>query len=224
MIAKSSDIIKSDLKHSVIDFSDKLGYVSIRLGRMKNYNIILLKLFLKSIVKKYFNINSMQKSNNFWIECLSFINNSRVGARFNFLKNIYFLKDRDSIYIVNGEKSYDKTKTKIQFGKQNKLDLGTAFVNDRKIDGLADKYSFAVSSLDFQNGIFARKWRHGDRVKLDKGTKMVSDLFIDFKLPLFKKNIYPVFENSSMEIVWIPGIYIKKQSNTLKKIVINWKE
>ena len=224
MITMSSDVIKADLKYSVIEFSDKLGFVCIRLDRLKNYDIILLKLFLKSTIKKYFNIDYIQKSNSFWLECMSFINNSKVGARLNLLKRIYLLKDRGSIFIVNSERSYNKAKKKIRFGKQNKLDLGTVFSTDSKIDEFVDKYSYAVSRYDFQNGIFARKWRHGDRVKLDSGSKMVSDLFIDFKLPLFKKNIYPIFENSKMEIVWIPGIYIKKQSTTLKRIVINWKE
>ena len=75
-----------------------------------------------------------------------------------------------------------------------------------------------------KNGVFVRHWRHGDRVKLNRGKKKVSDLFIDFKLPLFKKSLYPIFENSNREIIWIPGIYVKKQSGTLKDIAMSWEE
>ncbi len=224
MMKKSGKIIKRDLRCSILECSSELGFVSVCLDKLKSYDIILLKLFLKSVVKKYFDIDSLQKSNSFWLECFTFLNSSKVGARFNFSNRIIFLKDRDSIFIVDNDKASNKSKVKIHFSRENKLDLGTVSVVEGELTRVSSKYSCIVSEQDFKNGIFARKWKYGDKVKLSSGSKKVSDLFIDSKLPLFKKNIYPVFENSKSEIIWIPGIYIKKKYNNLRQVVMEWEE
>ena len=224
MMKKSAKIIKRDLKCSIIECSNELGFVSVCLDKLKSYDIILLKLFLKSIVKKYFDIDSLQKSNNFWLECFAFLNSSKVGSRFNLSTRIIFLKDRDSIFIIDNDRTGNKNKIKIHFNKRNKLDFGTVSAAEGELSKASSKYSCIVSHQDFKNGIYARKWRYGDKVKLSSGSKKVSDLFIDSKLPLFKKNIYPVFENSKLEIIWIPGIFVKKKSNNSRKVVMEWEE
>ena len=51
------------------------------------------------------------------------------------------------------------------------------------------------------------------------------DIFIDAKIPLFKKKIYPILENSNNEIVWIPGLFDKNSSlQANDKILIKWEE
>ena len=67
-------------------------------------------------------------------------------------------------------------------------------------------------------------WKYGDKIYSNGIHKKVSDLFVNFKLPIFKKSIYPIFENSNGEIVWIPGIYVKEDSTYLENLLIKWKE
>ena len=70
----------------------------------------------------------------------------------------------------------------------------TGHLNSKLPININGKYSYLVSKQDIETGIFVRNWKYGDRVKLNKGSKKVSDLFIDFKLPVFKKDIYHIFE------------------------------
>ena len=53
-----------------------------------------------------------------------------------------------------------------------------------------------------------RNYQVGDRmiVKNMKGSKKVSDIFIDVKLPKHLREIYPIVTDDTGEIIWIPGI------------------
>jgi len=216
--------IKVDLRESVIEYLDKIEVLSIGLGKILNYDVICFKLFLKLAMKKYFGINNIQKSNKFWLKCLSFLNNAKVGSVFIVSDKIRLFKDRDSAFLINEAKIVFKNKIKVSLDKENDLLLGKVSVDSKKPINIDDKYSYLVSKDDVEKGIFVRSWKYGDRVQLDKGSKKVSDLFIDFKLPLFKKGIYPIFENSDREILWIPGMYSRKQSNKLKSVFMIWGE
>jgi tRNA(Ile)-lysidine synthase len=56
-----------------------------------------------------------------------------------------------------------------------------------------------------------RPWRHGDRMRplgLD-GSKALSDLFIDRRVPRSRRAVVPVITSAS-EIVWVPGVAISE--------------
>ena len=63
-----------------------------------------------------------------------------------------------------------------------------------------------------------RSRRSGDRmtIKNMEGTKKVSDILIDSKLPLNKRDTYPIVVDSSDKIIWIPKIK-KSKYNGLKE-------
>ena len=217
-------IIKADLERSVIEYLDKVGLLYIRLDRVLDYDVICFKLFLKLAIKKYFGIDDIQKSNKFWLECLSFLNNAKTGSVFIISNKIRLFKDRQSALLINKAKPIIGSKVKVSLDATRDLLLGTVNVDSKKPININGKYSYLVSKQDIETGIFVRNWKYGDRVKLNKGSKKVSDLFIDFKLPVFKKDIYPIFEDSNREIVWIPGMYSKKQPIKLKSVFMIWGE
>lgn len=64
--------------------------------------------------------------------------------------------------------------------------------------------------------IVVRSRKNGDRmtvVGMD-GTKKLKDLFIDEKVPLVKRNSWPVVTNRFDEILWVPGLRKSKHSRT----------
>ena len=58
----------------------------------------------------------------------------------------------------------------------------------------------------YDQGLYVRRWLHGDIYKISKNhKKLVSKLFNDKKINKIERRIYPViFSNNS--IVWIPGL------------------
>ncbi len=72
----------------------------------------------------------------------------------------------------------------------------------------ADKYSFVFQIDKTRLPLIVRTRRDGDRmaVKGLKGTKKLKDIFIDEKIPLHKRNSWPVITDRYNEILWLPGI------------------
>lgn len=64
-----------------------------------------------------------------------------------------------------------------------------------------------------------RTRREGDRMRVKGlgGTKKIKDIFINEKIPLFKRNGWPVVIDQTGQIIWLPGLkksYIESQALT----------
>jgi len=84
-------------------------------------------------------------------------------------------------------------------GKSIQL-LGESEVNDNNYCRL--------SSDDVLLPLHVRTRRSGDKMKLkgNGGTKKVKDIFIDCKIPIRDRDIWPIVVDSKDTIVWIPGL------------------
>jgi tRNA(Ile)-lysidine synthase len=52
-----------------------------------------------------------------------------------------------------------------------------------------------------------RTWRHGDRIKIaGGGTKKLSDVFIDAKVPPAFRQVWLVLVDANDEVLWVPGL------------------
>lgn len=64
--------------------------------------------------------------------------------------------------------------------------------------------------------LYVRTRRHGDKISLHgmNGHKKVKDIFIDKKIPMEERELWPIVVDSRGEVLWIPGI---KKSKFIKK-------
>ena len=74
-----------------------------------------------------------------------------------------------------------------------------------------------INSRDVILPLRVRTRREGDRmtIKNMEGTKKVSDILIDSKIPLNKRDLWPIVVDSSDKIIWIPKVK-KSKYNRLK--------
>ena len=74
-----------------------------------------------------------------------------------------------------------------------------------------------LDSNDITLPLIVRSRRMGDKIKVKglNGTKKVKDIFIDKKMSLANRDIWPIVLDSKGEVVWIPGI--KKSKFDKKK-------
>jgi len=88
-----------------------------------------------------------------------------------------------------------------------------------KIDDISDNSNniCRLDSRDIMLPLIVRSRRIGDRIKVKglNGTRKVKDIFIDKKLSLNDRDIWPIVLDSKGEVVWIPGI--KKSKFDKKK-------
>ncbi len=84
-----------------------------------------------------------------------------------------------------------------------------------------------LSAMDVKLPLHIRTRKHGDKIEL-KGTnghKKVKDIFIDSKIPLEERELWPIVVDSEEKIVWIPGIKkskFNKQKNEKCDIIVKY--
>jgi tRNA(Ile)-lysidine synthase len=73
---------------------------------------------------------------------------------------------------------------------------------------MTNNYICHLDSSMIKLPLYIRNKREGDKIEVLNlsGSKKVKDIFIDSKLNITERNIYPVLVDSEDKILWIPGI------------------
>ncbi|MEH7383952.1 tRNA lysidine(34) synthetase TilS [Bacillus sp. JJ1521] len=68
--------------------------------------------------------------------------------------------------------------------------------------------SFVIDPDTIQLPLYVRSRKTGDKMKLKgmNGSKKVKDIFIDEKIPLHRRDLWPVVEDEQGKILWLPGL------------------
>ena len=74
-----------------------------------------------------------------------------------------------------------------------------------------------VSSVTFP--LMVRTRKEGDRMRVKglNGRKKLKDIFINEKVPMYKRNNWPVVVDQTGQIIWLPGLkksYIESETVT----------
>ncbi|MAV64055.1 MAG: tRNA lysidine(34) synthetase TilS [Candidatus Marinimicrobia bacterium] len=191
------------------------------------YDNLYFKLFFQSLLKKITGIKNYKANKKFWNQLRNFILKSKAGSKFKLLNKYYVQKDRGVIILYNPVDIDNLNSKRIQIKDCSvKWGIGRIFLTYKEDYIPMDKSKCFIDKKIIDNGVYLRSWIYGDKVELSDGFhKKVSDIFIDNKIPLFKKNTYPIIENSEGSILWIPGLFI---NNLLlgenRSILIDWSE
>lgn len=132
------------------------------------------------------------------------------------------------IYLPNNikiVKEYDvlKIKDEIQAIDNYEMELGDYVVlpNKKHLEKVMkiDENGNDICRLSFDSvsfPLYVRTRKHGDKIALHgmSGHKKVKDVFIDAKVPMEKRELWPIVVDSSDQVIWIPGI---KKSKFIKK-------
>ena len=152
---------------------------------------------------------------------------NQSGNIFRITNKIYCCRDRNSFIIFLNNKKQNESvqisKDKTRF-KWNHSTLLLENINSFNKSNSKNRMCLNKKLLD--DGLFIRNWKNGDRIisYKSKKTKKLSDLFINNKISIYKKNHHPVIVNREDNIVWVPEILhasTKVNSNN-KLIQLKW--
>ena len=103
-------------------------------------------------------------------------------------------------------KNEDSNLTEIIFDKDVSTKYFNFYYNTK--DGNDSNYSIYLSSDDIVLPLKLRAKQDGDRmiVKNMGGSKKISDIFIDCKVPKNKREEYPILVDAKDTIIWVPGL------------------
>lgn len=98
----------------------------------------------------------------------------------------------------------------------NGYKIEAQYIEEASIGG-NDSFILPVSSVTFPLTVRTRKKGDRMRVKGLNGTKKLKDIFINEKIPLYKRNGWPVVIDQTGQIIWLPGLkksYIESETVT----------
>lgn len=160
-----------------------------------------------------------------YLDDLFLINDKHIDLFFNMIKsnksNLTYNLPNDYLLI----KSYNYVYFKKVVDDLNNYDLVlddyVRLSNGMVLEKINDSDTngndiLCLSSKDVLLPLRVRTRKNGDRIKtLNGGTKKVKDIFIDKKIPLDKRDSWPIVVDSTDKIVWIPKLK-KSKFNRLK--------
>jgi len=134
----------------------------------------------------------------------SIINNSKPNLVINLPNNLLVRKEYDKLIFTK----YDEKKL------LKRTLLNDKYVGDGytiyKIDKTDENGNniCRLNSKDIKLPLYIRGRNDKDKIKLKGvgGTKKIKDIYIDLKIPISKRDSYPLLVDADNEILWIPGL------------------
>ena len=193
--------IKINQNLNSLNFNNRFRYTFIDMSQFEKYDLIESKLYLTAILNKFFKIQLKSKNKSFWKEVCRFIEKSKTGSIFELSENILILKNREGFFIYDDNLLKEIKDARVRLESDFNWGFGKISCLEANIQKNNIKDEIFVDKKTFNEGLYIRKWRHGDRIV----NKKISDLLIKMKIPLFIKQKYPIIEDSKGNIIWVPG-------------------
>ena len=202
--------IKSLIKKNVDNiYKDNIIY----LEELNKLDEFLKKNTLYYIMNNVYDNKSNTLSDKLIDNILNIINNNKPNQTLNIPKNKILLKEYNKLYIKDNIKINDNYKIELS----NNLTLNSLSFTIVDKEELDNNSICRLNTKDVKLPLYFRNRKDGDYIIL-KGSnnkKKIKDIFIEKKIPLRKRNNYPLLVDSNDNILWIPNI--KKSNFCIKK-------
>ena len=143
---------------------------------------------------------------------LTMINSNKPNLSINMPQSKILVKEYNKLYIKKNIK--EEKKYKIIFENTTKIDsLEIKKVSEEESDG---NNICRLNSKDIKFPLYIRNRKDGDYMILKNSNykKKIKEIFIENKLPISKRNNYPLLVDSDDKVLWIPNM---KKSNLCYK-------
>lgn len=221
-LARLSKNISEDIELidsiTVLAYNDALlsqgnSKIVLDLRKLEKYDTSLGK---KAVSEAFFRLTGVRMSPSF--ELLSRANetiNGRSGAKSPLGKGVWVEKSQGKISVFKKPgKRYESGTTPLLVPGTTKMpgmnwSMKTRLLKKREIKTLITKPFTALLDNKKVIGPMIRFWQDGDRIKPFgmKGTKLISDLFVDKKVPTFTRKEVPLVLSND-RVAWVGGVAI----------------
>lgn len=143
---------------------------------------------------------------------LTMINSNKPNLSINMPQSKILVKEYNKLYIKKNIK--EEKKYKIIFEDTTKIDsLEIKKLSEEESDG---NNICRLNSKDIKFPLYIRNRKDGDYMILKNSNykKKIKEIFIENKLPISKRNNYPLLVDSDDKVLWIPNM---KKSNLCYK-------
>lgn len=202
------DYIKREVKRNINNvYKDNI----INIDNLNKLDTFLIKNILYNIMN-----NIYQNKNNIITDrhiqnIISLLNNTKPNIKIDLPNNKEIVKEYNKLIIKN--KTSDIKNYKIEFN--DKIEIENLIIEKIESEDDDSNSVCRLNSKDITLPLYIRNREDGDYIIL-KGSnkrKKIKEIFIEKKLPLNKRNNYPLLVDSNNNIIWIPNIKKSKFCN-----------
>lgn len=179
----------------------------------KEHEFMKKNIVFHILSKIYNNKSNIIKEKNL-LDIVKMTNSKKPNYIINLPHNYIAKKEYNYIYIGKNKKEEKNSYKKI-LQNINKIDDMIIELVDN-IDTDANNVC-RLNSKEIKLPLFLRNKKNGDYIEIKglNGKKKIKDIFIDSKVPMEKRDNYPLLIDSEDNILWIPNI--KKSKYNVKK-------
>lgn len=202
------DYIKREVKRNINNiYKDNI----INIDNLNKLDTFLIKNILYNIMN-----NIYQNKNNIITDrhiqnIISLLNNTKPNIKIDLPNNKEIVKEYNKLIIK--DKTSDIKNYKIEFN--DKIEIENLIIEKIESEDDDSNSICRLNSKDITLPLYIRNREDGDYIIL-KGSnnrKKIKEIFIEKKLPLKKRNNYPLLVDSNNNIIWIPNIKKSKFCN-----------
>lgn len=202
------DYIKREVKRNINNvYKDNI----INIDNLNKLDTFLIKNILYNIMN-----NIYQNKNNIITDrhiqnIISLLNNTKPNIKIDLPNNKEIVKEYNKLIIK--DKTSDIKNYKIEFN--DKIETENLIIEKIESEDDDSNSVCRLNSKDITLPLYIRNREDGDYIIL-KGSnnrKKIKEIFIEKKLPLKKRNNYPLLVDSNNNIIWIPNIKKSKFCN-----------
>ena len=183
----------------------------INIDNLNKLDTFLIKNILYNIMN-----NIYQNKNNIITDrhiqnIISLLNNTKPNIKIDLPNNKEIVKEYNKLIIK--DKTSDIKNYKIEFN--DKIEIENLIIEKIESEDDDSNSVCRLNSKDITLPLYIRNREDGDYIIL-KGSnnrKKIKEIFIEKKLPLKKRNNYPLLVDSNNNIIWIPNIKKSKFCN-----------
>ena len=198
------------------EIQKKLPYIYhnniINIERLNKEDSFLIKNILYYIINDIYNNESNIITEKHIQNIISIINNNKPNLTINLPKNKVLVKEYNNLYIKDNTPSTKDYQKEFKDNIQINNIVFTLEENTHE-DG---NNICRLNSKEIKFPLYLRNRKNGDYIilKNSNNKKKIKEIFIENKLPITKRNTYPLLIDSNNQILWIPNI---KKSNLCYK-------
>lgn len=205
------------------NFIEKMAHISLsdvyvdgvlNISEFIKLDILIQKRIIDYLLANIYHDDLIQIDDRHQNLVLSAINSKKASLKYNLPNDYLVIKEYDKLYfkkMIDEINSYD-----IELNDEVFLPNGMQIkkIEDTNSDG---NDIMRLNSNDVVLPLRVRTRRNGDKMTIKnlEHVKKVSDIFINSKVPLNKRDLWPIVVDSTDKIVWIPKVK-KSKYNRLK--------
>ncbi len=202
MIFEIEEFLKKETENAL---TKVLEFDKVNLHEFNNLDLVLQKRVLKYIIKNEYQENIPSINEKHLQQIMNICKSNKANLTLNLPMKKTIIKSYNQLYF---KKSMDHEKNRILLNDYCKINSFSIIKKVESCETIKSNYVLRLNSKDVKLPLYVRYRNPGDFIEIKnlKGRKKVKNIFIDEKIPIDKRDHWPIIVDSNDIILWIPGI------------------